>query len=674
MMRSRLVAATVATLAATAVVASCVAPPQPGPPGPGPTTPATPGPTTTSPPPVPATDDWPMLMHDIRHTGIAGTTALKASNASQLGMRYMTNTGNWVYSSPVVATVPSLGKQLVFVGNKAKFVFAFDAATGEQVWRSQTSSNNSSTPAVYNDVVYIGSSDFKMYAFSAVDGHQLCALQHRRRRPGLPTVVNPDGSGIRVYFGDAGLGGAPDGGHVWSMHGVDPTDAFADCSADWSYDQFGDPAGSHPEAGSWSSPSYGQLATGQRVIIIGASSTDNAAYAFDALTGARIWRFGTPAPYPDADVGAGTTFSPPGVNGLADGAAYIAGKNHHVYGINPRTGARVLGLRHGGQRASGLEPRRPVHPGTRRQRRSTSAGVRASSPSTPRPGRWCGASPAPTTSMSSARRRCRAPRATRWCSPPTWPGRCSASTPRPAPCVWQYQAGDLIYGSVAVAAGNVYFAAQDGFVYSFGLGAGNSARPHATIDSPTDGAVLPPGGTVPISGVATDDVAVTKVLISVRQDSGALWYDAAANKWQKYFVANPATHGQPQPALHRLDLLRAGLLERRQLHHRGRRGGRERPARDPGQPVEVPGRQRGGSAGHRHQRPGSEAGLQPGRRAGARPDHGQRDGHGHRRAPPWGGAGQAGGAEPPAHRVLVRWAGLCRAGQRLRSGRRCTRP
>ena len=227
-----------------------------------------------------------MLMQNVRHTGLATNTSISTANVGQLGLKYMANTGNWVYSSPVVATVPALGKQLVFVGGKAKFIFAFDTATGDLVWRANVQNNSSSTGAYYNGVLYIGSSDYNMYAFNAATGQQICKLNTGGVVQSSPTVVNPDGSGLRVYFGDAGLGGAPDGGHIWSMHGVDPNDAFADCSVDWSYDHFGDPPDSHGEAGSWSDASFGQLTDGTKVIVIGASSTDNAAYAFNALTGA----------------------------------------------------------------------------------------------------------------------------------------------------------------------------------------------------------------------------------------------------------------------------------------------------------------------------------------------------------------------------------------------------
>ena len=111
-------------------------------------------------------------------------------------MRFMANTGHWVYSSPVVATVPELGKQLVFVGNRASFMFAFDAATGEQVWRANGQQQRCA-PAVHKGVVYIGSSGSKMHAFRAADGALLCSFNTGGIVQTSPTVVDPDGSGVR---------------------------------------------------------------------------------------------------------------------------------------------------------------------------------------------------------------------------------------------------------------------------------------------------------------------------------------------------------------------------------------------------------------------------------------------------------------------------------------------
>ena len=104
--------------------------------------------------------------------------------------------------------------------------------------------------------------------------------------------------------------------------------------------------------------------------------------------------------------------------------------------------------------------------------------------------------------------------------------------------LWHYQAGGLIFASTAVANGNVYFGSQDGFVYDFAIGASTGSRPHASIDSPTDKATLPPGGNGTITGTAPDDLGVTKVPISVRQTRAPC---GGTPPQQKFFVANAAT-------------------------------------------------------------------------------------------------------------------------------------
>ena len=75
--------------------------------------------------------------------------------------------------------------------------------------------------------------------------------------------------------------------------------------------------------------------------MVGSSSPDCAVYALDARTGRQVWRFQTQIFSQDNDVGAGPTISPPGVNGFADGVAYVAGKNKVVHALNLRTGALI---------------------------------------------------------------------------------------------------------------------------------------------------------------------------------------------------------------------------------------------------------------------------------------------------------------------------------------------
>src|SRR5205807_1761560 len=127
-----------------------------------------------------------------------------------------------------------------------------------------------------------------------------------------PVVVDPDGTGKVVFFGDNGVTGEDDGGHFWAVNGVDP-DPAADCSLQWRFDGFGDPPGSQPKAGSWSPPAFsrdlGPGAKGWEFRILddtpGAGETRSTAallgrrlflgygsgvYALDVVTGARIWK------------------------------------------------------------------------------------------------------------------------------------------------------------------------------------------------------------------------------------------------------------------------------------------------------------------------------------------------------------------------------------------------
>ena len=117
-----------------------------------------------------AADPWPMFHRDQRHAGVSPETFVSTANASTLGVAWQQNTGAVVQASPVVAKVASLGKSLVFVGNNAGNVSAYDAATGQRRWVFATGANVYSTAAVVGNTVYVGSSDHDLYALNAATG------------------------------------------------------------------------------------------------------------------------------------------------------------------------------------------------------------------------------------------------------------------------------------------------------------------------------------------------------------------------------------------------------------------------------------------------------------------------------------------------------------------------
>src|SRR5439155_27372647 len=77
---------------------------------------------------------WPVFHRDQTHSGVSPETFVSTANASTLGVAWQQNTGAVVQASPVVAKVASLGKSLVFVGNVAGKVSAYDAITGQRRW------------------------------------------------------------------------------------------------------------------------------------------------------------------------------------------------------------------------------------------------------------------------------------------------------------------------------------------------------------------------------------------------------------------------------------------------------------------------------------------------------------------------------------------------------------
>ncbi len=277
--------------------------------------------------------DWPMFQFDATHSGVSPETGIGASTAASLGVAWKTNLGGSVWSSPAVVYNATLGKRVVYVGYKHG-VDAVDAATGSLLWHRATG-NVHSSPAVVNGVVYVGSSNHYLYALNANNGRVDCRFLTTGNVSSSPVVEDPDGTGQVVYFGDSGpSGGAADGGSLWAINAVDPN-AAADCSLKWQFNSFRD-AGS----GVWSSPGYAVDADGTPLVVVGTSDPDDSIVAVDALTGQQVWA-DFPVSGKDSDVGASATISPPGMNGLVDGAVYIGTKYGHMYAFDLTTGAQI---------------------------------------------------------------------------------------------------------------------------------------------------------------------------------------------------------------------------------------------------------------------------------------------------------------------------------------------
>ena len=486
--------------------------------------------------------DWPMFHADPTHSGTTTETTLKASNAAQLGLQWQANMGNGSNTSPAVVYNATLGKRVVYQGSKNGTMAAIDAANGERIWGYPSGAELSSSPAVFDNVVYFGDDNSLLHAVNATTGAFICSFPTGGIINASP-VVAQTADGLVVYVGDNGTGGGNDGGNIWAINAVDPNGA-PDCSLKWSYNAFGEPAGTHPEAGSWSPPAFAADGNGRNLVVVGSSSSDNSVYAFDALTGARVWRFETPYTFADSDVGAGPTVSAPGVNGFVSGVAYVTGKNKIVHALDLTTGTQIWAFDirgatnnvNGGTRSTAaLDGDRlyvgygqgvfalNAKDGTKLWSTQTDAAIEVIS--------------APALS---------GPVGDRVLFVGDLSGKITAMKAADGAKLWTYQTGNYVYSSPAVSGGKVFIGSGDGFLYAFGIGAGPSAKPNAAITAPLYGTAVPnPNGQLKVTGEATDDVMVTKVLVAIKSATTNRWWNATFQSWTKEFAQNPATLTAP---------------------------------------------------------------------------------------------------------------------------------
>ena len=126
------------------------------------------------------------------------------------------------------------------------------------------------------------------------------------------------------------------------------------CKEKWVYSNWQDKGTTGSMTGVWDGAGLVQQSNGTWAVVLGSSNPDNAVYALNAATGARLWRFQTVQTGDDEDVGAGPTISAPGVNGFTDGVVYIDGKDGVEYALDLVNGHKIWSFTLGPGSASAL--------------------------------------------------------------------------------------------------------------------------------------------------------------------------------------------------------------------------------------------------------------------------------------------------------------------------------
>ena len=118
--------------------------------------------------PIPQTSesDWPMLQHDVRHSGYTSVAFVPPDYEGTLNVRWKVGLGERVEMEmqPIVA----YGR--VYVGVMNGKLHAIDEETGEIEWTYQAGGAISHTPAASEGKVFFGTEDHKVYALNAETG------------------------------------------------------------------------------------------------------------------------------------------------------------------------------------------------------------------------------------------------------------------------------------------------------------------------------------------------------------------------------------------------------------------------------------------------------------------------------------------------------------------------
>ncbi len=273
----------------------------------------------------PPANTWPEFHHDPLETGYSPDPLMSDSTAPGLGVRWMANTTASSLSSPVAAWSSQLKKTVVYTGNEAGYLSAFDQVNGSTIWSDNLGSAVRSTPVIDGKWIWAAPTYApKLYKINAATGAVSCSVPLATTANASPVIGTPPGGVKTVYMGmnDLGTQSGP-------IYGINE----ADCATEFQF------TGYAQESGIWDGMTFALDKNNRALVLFGTSDHDAGVYAIDAVTGALVWRFQTINGSTLADVGSGITVAPPGTNGFADGVGYAVSKDGNVYALDLTTGA-----------------------------------------------------------------------------------------------------------------------------------------------------------------------------------------------------------------------------------------------------------------------------------------------------------------------------------------------
>ena len=341
-----------------------------------------------------------------------------------------------------------------------------------------------------------------------------------------PTIATPPGGQPTIYIG-AGDGGT----------GLGPITAIneADCSVDFR-------VASEPPSGGgggiWDFVSYGVSATGEGLVLYGTADPDSSVYANDAITGKLVWRYQVAQPPGDYDIGSGVAVSPPGANGIADGAAYVESKYGVLNAIDLTTGALLWSKQIPAESIT-----TPAVSGSSIVVGTETDGVFDYSAKTGFQ-RWHFSDPVGMDASAAII----GPAGQKVVAIGDYAGDIDVLSLRNGALLYQHRTGGYIVASPAEAEGNLFEAAGDGFLYDFTPGGSNVAAPTTAVTVPADSStVANPGGNLTITGTSSASAGVDAVTVAVQSKAG-MWWDSANSHWTAGPYPNLATLASPGAA------------------------------------------------------------------------------------------------------------------------------